>query len=378
SSSKNYTFSGDGKISSGASLVKSGAGTLTIANAGNDFTGTVTITGGTLTVGNPTALGSTLGKTNVDGGALNLGGQDVGREPIEVTTNGGAIVNEGSETTLYDVTLAGPATFGGTESWTVSGLVPQNGWQAGQLVGGGQTLTKTGANQVTLSDLGSTGLGNINVNEGTLTVSGSTNLGSSAINLSGGATLRLIDLVDPIAKTLNVAADGGTVYSDSGDNVIDGNGGTLTGTLYMLTDADATMTLANALDGAGGLTLQDQGRLILSGENTYTGPTDVSIGTLELVTGGQIDTDSLITNHSAIEVTSGAHTVGVIAGSGTTTVVGGASLTATSITQGTLTIGSVTPASGAAAAPVPEPGTWLLLLVGLLGVAGRRTLRSRR
>ena len=46
-----YTFSGPGGIGGAASLVKSGNGLLTIANAGNTYTGATIVNGGTLALG---------------------------------------------------------------------------------------------------------------------------------------------------------------------------------------------------------------------------------------------------------------------------------------------------------------------------------------
>ncbi|MBN2581382.1 MAG: autotransporter-associated beta strand repeat-containing protein, partial [Pirellulales bacterium] len=357
---------------SGASLVKSGAGTLTIANAGNDFTGTVTISGGTLVAGNEYSLGSTAGGTIIDGGTLDFNGKDVAREPITVKS-GGALVNnnDGYVGELYYVTLTGDATFGGAEDWVINGYDPDYVWEDSYLQGDDNyTLTKVDDHDVELLNLGDTGLGNVNVNAGSLTVSMNTNLGGAGtLNLNGG-TLVLNDNTVTQTKALAVTATGGTIQDREGDGTLSGNG-LLSGELSVIVDAEATLTLSGVLDGTGGLTKMDNGRLVLGGMNTYEGDTQVLQGTLELVTGGDIDPDSLIENESALEVSSGAHIVGVIEGTGTTAVVGGASLTATSITQGTLVIGGG--GAAAAAAPVPEPGTWLLLLIGLLGMAGWRS-----
>ena len=55
----NYTFNGTGSLSGSSSLQKSGSGTLVIDNSGaNNFTGGVTISGGTLQVGNNDTAGS--------------------------------------------------------------------------------------------------------------------------------------------------------------------------------------------------------------------------------------------------------------------------------------------------------------------------------
>jgi hypothetical protein len=74
------------------------------------------------------------------------------------------------------------------------------------------------------------------------------------------------------------------------------------------------------------------------------------------------------------EIINGSHTVGAIAGSGATKVDAGASLTATSVTQGTITLGAgstLTIAaipggpSGSAITPVPEPSAYVLLATAL-------------
>ena len=58
---KNFTWTGNGKLSGPVGLVKQGVGKLTIANTGvNDNTGMTTISGGTLEVGN----GGTSGNLN--------------------------------------------------------------------------------------------------------------------------------------------------------------------------------------------------------------------------------------------------------------------------------------------------------------------------
>jgi autotransporter-associated beta strand protein len=172
-SSKNYTFSGAGRLSGGTGITKSGVGTLTVANTGgNDFTGTVTITGGTLVAGSATALGSTIGETVINGGTLDLNGYyNFRQEPISVQGAGadgsiGAIVNNHTDQTsyvephLYYVTLTGDATIGGSHSWSIQGNVPAySGWAPGYLDGNSTNhyaLTKVGSTEITLADLGAT------------------------------------------------------------------------------------------------------------------------------------------------------------------------------------------------------------------------------
>src|ERR1039457_5542653 len=67
----NYTFNGTGKLSGPGSLTKQGAASLTLAESGgDDFTGGVTVSGGTLQIGNGGTSGSLpAGNVSVDSGA---------------------------------------------------------------------------------------------------------------------------------------------------------------------------------------------------------------------------------------------------------------------------------------------------------------------
>jgi autotransporter-associated beta strand protein len=77
-STKNYIFTGGGGISGAATLTKTGSGTLTLANDGqNNFTGTISIgAGGTLAIGAGTNSGSVGAGTIVNNGNLVLNRPD--------------------------------------------------------------------------------------------------------------------------------------------------------------------------------------------------------------------------------------------------------------------------------------------------------------
>ena len=131
----------------------------------------------------------------------------------------------------------------------------------------------------------------------------------------------------------------------------------------VLGDIEVQGVLGDA-ETPGGIVKRGGGKLILSAPNGYTGDTDVEEGSLVLAGDGSIAAASLVTIASGaiLEIAPGNHVVGTIDGGGTTIVDPGATLTAASITQDSLIIGT------SQAVAVPEPGTLWLLLVAASGV----------
>jgi fibronectin-binding autotransporter adhesin len=380
-SAQNYTIGGAGKITSGAGIVKQGDGTLLVSNSGgNDFTGGVTILGGTYRLGSVNALGSIWnGSLTINGGTLDLNGQAV-RYRSNVNLHG-AIVNNGAaldgagESMFGAVTLTGDSTFGGSGNWSLD-TQAYNIFSTPYLHGEGFALTKTGANTVSLRNMGNTGFGNVNINQGALSLSGNTTLGpSGTLTISDGASLILSNSVEQ-AKDVATGGTGGIVSLTAGNATLSGDA-TLTSPLTALSAAGTTLTLSGALAGAGNLTKNQPGTLILSGgKNGYTGNLIVAAGILELSNSSLIPNSDIV-NEAALRVNGGTHSVDVISqtgASGTTSVLAGATLTATSITQTMLSIG--TPPGGAASA-IPEPSAWLLLAMGLIGALGLRRCRGK-
>jgi autotransporter-associated beta strand protein len=158
---------------SGGLVHLSGETTITAANA---FTGPVTISGGTLHAGHPSAFGDTNGSTTVAAGAtLDLAGTALAAESVSLA--GGILRNSSAS----EASLAGPLTLANATTLPADGPLALNGGLHGaanlNLEG---TLTLAGASTRTGGLTVSTG--------GNLLVTG--NSGPGAIAVASGATLR--------------------------------------------------------------------------------------------------------------------------------------------------------------------------------------------
>ena len=242
-------------------------------------------------------------------------------------------------------------TVGGDTSTTFAGAITSTG--AG-------TLTKAGSGTLTLA-AANTFTGAVNFNGGLINAASLNNLGSgSALNFNGGG-LQFGGVYDPSGRTMTFQS-GGATLDTNGKNII----------------------LANSIgnSGAGGLTKAGSGTLTLTATNTYTGDTIISGGTLELTSTGQIATASAISTSAStatFQVDSGTHTLGSISGVGTTNLLAGGNLTASSVVQGVLTIGAGAtltiaaipggPTAGMSMTePVPEPSAITLLIAAAVGM----------
>ncbi|MDE2141056.1 MAG: autotransporter domain-containing protein, partial [Elusimicrobia bacterium] len=280
-----------GDSRAGGSLVKTGAGTLTLSRA-NAFSGGTTVKGGEIGIDNLNELGS--GAVTLDGGGLRTTAALSFSRDILLGAGGGAL-DSGANVSTFTGILSG----------------------AGLTKTGTGTLFLTGANTYT---------GGTTFNAGAVNVAAENNLGAAGGGLTfGGGTLQTAAaLTDARAVTLN--GGGGTLDAF-------GNASTFSG---VIADGSA----------AGGLTVADSvggGKIVLSGVNTYSGGTTFNSGILSaasdvnlgLATGGLTFNGGTLQT-TAVFVTSRAVTLN---GSGTidtqahATTLGGAIGGAGSLTQ---------------------------------------------
>ncbi|MFJ7311483.1 autotransporter-associated beta strand repeat-containing protein [Pseudomonas sp. NPDC098747] len=250
--SSSLSFSGLVTSSDGAGLVKTGPGTLTLSNGGNNYAGVTTVNGGTLSVntlangGQVSGIGaSTSASSNLilDGGELEYTGATASsNRGFTIGNNDGAIDVSNAASTL---TLSGAAVLAPTPVGTVA------------------TLTKQGAGTLVLSGINTYNGGTV-INAGTLRAGSTQAFGVGGVTLAN-TTGTALDL-NGFNNTVGFLSGGGA----SGGNVTLGSS--------TLTLNGASASYAGSISGTGGL-MRTGGvnTQVLAGcNNSYTGVTTIS------------------------------------------------------------------------------------------------------
>ena len=338
-----------GSVSGTGSLVKSDSGTTKLTGAGaNTYSGLTTVTLGTLQIEKATALGSTAAGTTVStGGTLALAGTGTTFATEALTINGDGVSNAGA---LRNV--AGSNTWTGTVALGTAGS-NSVGVDAGSLnstgiISGaaGNNLTKVGTGTLTLAGT-NTFSGNTTINAGTLSIAGDGNLGTApGAATAGQLTLNGGTLQNTAVLTLN--ANRGVALGASG------------GTFQ----TDANLTYNGITTGSGALTKTGNGTMDLGGVNTYTGATNINVGTLQLGINSALPTTSAVTvaTGATFDVNSRtSNTVGSLAGGGAVTLGAAGALNAGADNTSTTYTGSL---SGTGANSFTKSGTGTMTIGG--------------
>ncbi len=379
---------------SSQSLTKAGGGTLVITTA-NIYGGGTTISGGTLQLGNGGTTGSIVG-TVVDDGIFAINHSN-GYAILDVISGSGQFQQLGAGTTILLVPqsytglttiTAGTLALTGTGNIASSSGVVANGAfdisgvdaagtsiktlsGSGSVALGIKTLTLTNASGNFAGSIG--GNGHITIAAGTETLSGIN--GYNGLTTISGGTLALAG-AGSIATSSGVV-DNGT-FDISGTNsgasikTLSGSGIVALGA-RTLTLTAASGNFAGVIGGSGGFTLASiaGGTEILSGTNTYTGPTSVTDGTLNIAATGSITSN--VTNNGTFNnagtVTGSLTNANVASNSGTIT--GGLNNTGVKMTNTGTISGGVIISTGMlntnAATSVVNGG---LTSVGIVNAAG--------
>jgi fibronectin-binding autotransporter adhesin len=317
-----YTFNGSGYIDGSVGLVKQGSGTLVVDNSGNNtFSGGVTISGGTLQVGNNDAAGNLPSGSITDNANLAYARSD--SLTVDNTISGtGSVMQMGAST----LTLSGANTFTGNVVVTngstlmVGSSSALGGGSGSIIVASGSALdinNNSPSKTIIASGTGVDGNGAIYNSSG-----GYPSLAS--VTLAGDTSFNLANRIDLINATLST---GGHAYNL-----------TLNGNTYFQwqnTTVDAALGNINFTSGTWGLV----------GQNSFGNPANtltISVNSTLLYYGtsyvnkGVDFQNGLIQTAGGDNVMNGAMTLE--SGFDTIQVGGGTSLTLSNILSGTGTL----------------------------------------
>ena len=180
----------------------------------------------------------------------------------------------------------------------------RNGGIPGEILDlGGFKLTKVGGNQVSLVNVNSTA-GDIDINAGTFSVeAGSAVQGPGTITLNPGGQLGLW-VNEPGKLTRNIIANGGGI-TELGSNAlttVDSSVAMLADLSYNVINANTVLMQMGDLVESGAprvLNVSGAGRLVLMGNNVWTGGTNVNGGILQVGNGTASGTSSRASAASA-------------------------------------------------------------------------------
>ncbi|HTB63386.1 MAG TPA: autotransporter-associated beta strand repeat-containing protein, partial [Opitutales bacterium] len=344
---------GDGSGSTGAVLVSdtstvwniadnflvgnAGNGTLTIANAalvslanGQVLTlgvqagsnGTVNLNGGTLSLGGSNGLAAGLGNYNFNfgGGTLRVTGSDL-------TTSINATLGTGTNSTLN--------TNGFNATWS------------GNLSGAGG-LIKTNNGFLALNGTNTFG-GGLALNGGTLDINSASAIGTGTLTIAGGN----LDNTSGAGVTLttNNAQNWNLNFNFIGTNDLNlGTGAVTMNATRTITVTNGNLTVGGVISDGGnayGLTKIGAGTLILTGNETYSGTTNINNGTLEVADGGSLFNSARLNvanqfgvnatftvSNTTLDIPNSAIQIGS-ASNGTINIINGANLTTSGTQIGT-------------------------------------------
>jgi autotransporter-associated beta strand protein len=314
-------------------VTKTGAGRV-IFSGPNNFSGTIDVQQGVLTVRNPNALGklakvvniggqpTLVGQTIVENGAAlemqsNLLGELVQLHGDGIPFNGantGALRNVSNFNTFTGTLELDSNSTIGVDSGSVLtiGVTPGLPY-IGKIVQAGGTFgfTKELTGTLILNTANSYGGATI-VKAGILSVQNAAALGSTAGGTAGGtqvltgAQLQLPGTLSITGEELSLS---GTGIFDTGALLVVGTASNRWNALIHLVGPGqagigvqgGVFTLPLAIDGNGGLRKVNVGKLTLLTDNTYTGLTTVAGGTLEIRTSGALGASGTAANATELD-----------------------------------------------------------------------------
>ena len=264
-----YRITGDYGIVGDTGLTISGGGSVTLANLGNNYTGTTTVGDGSLLqVGD-----NTTGELDSTMAAIANQGTFRFANPVGQLTLEGVVSGDGLlEVTAGDLVLTATNTYTGQTTVNNGQIIVSNASALGSTVAG-TTVGYTGT--LAVENVIGTVAEPITLIGGKLQVGGDS---AAAVQTTFSGNLSLSGSVD---STLHLLAN--TDYRSAFGATISGTiAGTNGSGLIVQVDTASTLRVTGNLSHSGGLTKMGVGTLSLAGTNDFTGVTVVNEGTLAL------------------------------------------------------------------------------------------------
>jgi fibronectin-binding autotransporter adhesin len=234
-------------------LSKTGSGNLTISGTSTAYVGALSVTGGTVTLGGTSALGTAARISALDNGTtLRLAGNSL---KVAALTGGGTIENAASQAATLTFETNTDSTFGG---------ILRDGNGSGTL-----SVVKTGATTFTLT-AASQYNGSTTLKQGRLELSGSGALPSATALIVEGGTLALGGKTQTVSALTQAGGrlENGGIFLNSGSFLLSGG------------------NVSAVLSGTAGASIS--GNVTLGAAATYSGATFINSGRLELAGGGAL------------------------------------------------------------------------------------------
>ncbi|MFZ2008172.1 MAG: autotransporter domain-containing protein, partial [Stellaceae bacterium] len=332
--------------SSPGSLVKSDTGTL-VLTAGNTYTGSTTVTGGTLALSGAGSIATSSGlNLSSSGTVFDISGSTASPTILGLTGVSGATVSLGGNTLI--INQASNSTFAGTIA------------DGGLSGGAGGSILKEGTGTLTLSG-DNTYTGATTITGGTLAVgAGGSIENSSGVNLAAAGA------------TFDVSSADGAVFINGLSGVANSNVDLGGGSLFVEQSGSSTFAGIVAGNRSSALEFDGTGSEMLSGVSTATGTLFIAEGTVSIGSGGSVasftaveldDTSSVLDISAA-----GNQTVQNLSGFAGSVTLGGNTLTDSTSTASTF-FGAISGTGG-----LTVSGTGSLALGGTNTYTGATTI----
>ena len=319
------TILSDGTNGGTLDLIKSGGTVLTLSGAlANTYTGSTTVSGGTLTMDKTANVNAITGNViTVNGGTLRHASASKDNQIVDtaaLSISAGSVSFTGADETLASMSLSGGSfstgnTSGAASSVVVNGALTMTGGKVTVNSGGTlsvQSVTITGANTPILegaggnilmggSGSGSTltqlliGSGGLNMSGQTIQINATTGVQPGTKIVLGGdlATTgnNVIGYGTPVGSTTpSVPVTPATLEIGAGTRNFDIGGVTLSTAIGGATATTRIELQVTSTSGTGVVDKEGVGQLILSGPNTYAGQTNVNQGILRIRSGSALGT----------------------------------------------------------------------------------------